>query len=131
MAPTDLYRVIHYPEPGYQVDEPAQSTIREYAKRKDRRLKAMFISMMSAFGLAIALGFAHVVAGMLVCLAGFVVLFVIMVGLLLSVPSGRLCSTCGGRLEKVTAPTSYGFAAEYRICRKCRLYRYMFRTSRR
>lgn len=56
---TDVFRVIPFPEPGFRVDEPAQSEVRLYAMRKDRKLKGAFVGMMAAFRLSVAFGLVH------------------------------------------------------------------------
>jgi len=127
----DIYQIIPYPDMAYQVDEPAQSRVREFARHKDRWLKRTFIGMSVAFGLAITLGFAHWGTGALTGLLAFLALFAFEVVLVFSTPRDRACAKCGKRLKTVWPETSGGFAAEYRICRQCRLFRYMFRTSRR
>jgi len=128
---SDLYRVIPFPEPGFDVDEPAQSTIRDYAKRKDRRLRWLFGGMAVFFALAIMVGFSHLIVGVVVCLIAFMLSFLLGSILLLSQPRRQTCGRCGQPLETVWTATPGGFSAEYRICRRCGLYRYMFRTSRR
>jgi len=128
---SDLYRVIPFPEPGFDVDEPAQSAICDYAKRKDRRLRRLFGGMAVLFALAIMLGFMHLIVGVVVCLIAFVLSFLLGAILLLSQPRRQTCGRCGQALKTVWTATSEGFSAEYRICHRCGLYRYMFRTSRR
>jgi hypothetical protein len=127
----DVYRTIPYPDRAYEADERAQTEIADFAKRKDRNLKLAFGGMAATFASSCALGFAHFGAATLFSLVAFVFLFVVGVILLCIEPSGRICGKCGGQLETVWPETSGGIAAEYRICRRCRLFRYMFRTSRR
>ena len=128
---SDVYRTIPYPDPAYRPDEPAQSEVRDFAKRKDRYLKQAFGAMAAAFVFAVVLGFAHFVTAALVGILVFITLFLVAIGVLFSTPRNRVCAKCSGRLETVWTQVSGGFAAEYRICRNCSLFRYMFRTSRR
>ena len=83
------------------------------------------------FGLSIVFGFAKLGVFSLVCLVAFAALFIYAVLVLFGTHNDRTCGNCNRPLETVWPVTSEGVASEYRICRHCHLFRYMFRTSRR
>lgn len=128
-APT-IYKVKPYPDPRFQPDEPAQTEIKDYARRKDDKLKRAYLGSAAAFTLSIVFGFAHIRLCTLTCLAAFAALVIYGLIVMFRTHKDQTCSKCKRPLETVWPVTSDGFASEYRICRHCGLYRYMFRTSR-
>lgn len=122
---------IPYPDTTYHCDGPAQARVLDFLKRKDRKLKRVFAFALVIAGLAISCGVSDHNAVTLVFLAIFIVLVVIMIVILIAPPSGGACETCGGKLETVWRKADGGPPAEFRICRQCNLFTYMFRTSGR
>jgi hypothetical protein len=127
---TDIYRITPFPEPGFNCDEPAQSNTRQLAKRKDRALMALFGGMAVSFALGVLVGIMHFFVALMLFLALFALSFLGLLFTLLKPLPGNACQKCGNKLETAWHTARGGVAAEFRVCRRCRLYRYMFRTGR-
>ena len=125
----DLYAVAEYPDRSFQNATETQLAVTARMKKKEKRVKIMWGSMVAGFVACLICGLLGLPLAIVIGIGLMFALFVPTAFLLLFAPSLD-CPQCHRRMKKDWAIIESDRSGEFLICPACRIYVYTHRTLR-